>query len=150
NSSSRNEVSFSPTRGNETRWLLAVRVSNPDYRLCSRGLWSRRRRPRLSKNERKPRSIYLVQLRIFVDAVHDRSCQPLSSPLSQLSSAMERELLLHSHLVCLNCFDTYIQFVRQLRSTQPSADKRENLQLTIAEAVDIRITKAFSAACEVV
>jgi hypothetical protein len=47
---------------------------------------------------------------------------------------MHSEFFLHAHLMRLNRFDAYIQFVRQFRSAKASADERENLQLTIALA----------------
>jgi hypothetical protein len=69
--------------------------------------------------------------------------------MSQLSSAMQREFLLHAHLVRLNRFDAYVQFTRQFRNAEASANKRENLQLTITQTIDVRAMRAFRACCEV-
>jgi hypothetical protein len=52
-------------------------------------------------------------------------------------------------LVCLNRFDAYIQFTGQFRNAQAPANKRENLQLTIAQAIDIGAARIFIARCEV-
>ena len=54
----------------------------------------------------------LFRIRIFAYPVHGRLSQPFPSFLSQLGGAMQRELLLHAHLMCLNRFNAYMQFSR--------------------------------------
>ena len=56
--------------------------------------------------------IVLFRFRIFPYPVHGRLSQPFPRFLSQLGGGMQRELLLHAHLVCLNRFDAYMQFSR--------------------------------------
>src|SRR2546430_17527777 len=60
--------------------------------------------------QRKTRSLSLFRFRIFAYSVHGRLSQPFPSFLSQLSGAMQRELLLHAHLMCLNRLNAYMQF----------------------------------------
>jgi len=62
---------------------------------------------------------------------------------------MQRELLLHPHLMRLDRFNTYMQLSRQLRNAHPSADKRKNFQLTIAQVIDVGVARIFTAAGKV-
>ena len=62
--------------------------------------------------QRKRRSLSLFRFRIFAYSVHGRLSQPVPSFLSQLGGAMQRELLFHAHLMCLNRFNAYMQFSR--------------------------------------
>ena len=62
--------------------------------------------------QRKRAIVCLFRFRIFAYSVHGRLSQPFPSFLSQLGGGMQRELLLHAHLMCLNRFNAYMQFSR--------------------------------------
>jgi len=93
---------------NETPSIVAVRVSNEDYRISVVPGAARA----FLKDQRNARSVWLRGFWFFAYSVQGRPGQPFPSFLSQLSGATQRELLLNAHLVRLNGFDTDIQFTR--------------------------------------
>src|SRR5438132_14073215 len=130
---------------NETPWIVLLRVSNEDYRIsvasgADRG--SLRDQPNAC-------SVWLRGFWFFAYSVQGGPGQPFPSFLSQFGRATQRELLFDAHLVRLNGFDTDIQFTCQFRNTDASANKRENLQLTITQTVNIEAARSFRASCEV-
>jgi len=56
----------------------------------------------------------LPDLRVSIHG--SRFSQPFPSFLPQFGGGMQRELLLHPHLMCLDRFDAHVQFSRQFRN----------------------------------
>ena len=91
---------------NETPSIVAVRVSNEDYRI-SLVLGAARGSLRDQPNAR---SIWLRGFWFFAYSVQGGPGQPFPSFLSQFGGATQRQLLFDAHLVRLNGFDADIQF----------------------------------------
>jgi hypothetical protein len=92
---------------NATPSIVAVRVSNLDYRISvSVG------GDRAFSKTTKAHSVCLFRFRIFPYSVHRGFCQPLPCSLSQFSGRVQAKFLFHPHLMRLNRFDADIQFTR--------------------------------------